>query len=524
MPPSANPPATPPDSPTDARPGRPSGGPSGSVDPALAALQRRALDVLTGLEPEAVELGRVFADAGHELAIVGGPVRDAFLGRASTDLDFATSATPEESERLLARWGDAHWDIGREWGTIGARRFARDGRGDVVVEVTTYRSDRYDPSSRKPEVAFGDTLDGDLSRRDFTVNAMAVRVPDLTFVDPFGGLADLAARRLRTPVTARQSFDDDPLRMMRAARFAAQLGFALDDDVREAVVEMAERIEIVSAERVRDELVKLLLARDPRPGLEVLVDTGLAEHVLPELPALRLEIDEHHRHKDVYQHSLTVVAQAIALETGTHDEPTGPVPGPDLVLRLAALLHDVGKPATRRFEAGGGVSFHHHELVGAKLVARRLKALRFDKETVQAVARLTELHLRFHGYGEGQWTDSAVRRYVTDAGPLLERLHRLTRSDCTTRNRRKAERLRAAYDDLEHRIARLAEAEELASIRPDLDGQQIMAVLGVPPGRVVGEAYRFLLDLRMENGPQPPEVAEQALRDWWAAREAGTEG
>ncbi len=528
VPPSANPPATPPDSPpaspTDARPGRPSGGPSGSVDPALAALQRRALDVLTGLEPEAVELGRVFADAGHELAIVGGPVRDAFLGRASTDLDFATSATPEESERLLARWGDAHWDIGREWGTIGARRFARDGRGDVVVEVTTYRSDRYDPSSRKPEVAFGDTLDGDLSRRDFTVNAMAVRVPDLTLVDPFGGLADLAARRLRTPVTARQSFDDDPLRMMRAARFAAQLGFALDDDVREAVVEMAARIEIVSAERVRDELVKLLLARDPRPGLEVLVDTGLAGHVLPELPALRLEIDEHHRHKDVYQHSLTVLAQAIALETGTHDEPTGPVPGPDLVLRLAALLHDVGKPATRRFEAGGGVSFHHHELVGAKLVARRLKALRFDKETVQAVARLTELHLRFHGYGEGQWTDSAVRRYVTDAGPLLERLHRLTRSDCTTRNRRKAERLRSAYDDLEHRIARLAEAEELASIRPDLDGQQIMAVLGVPPGRVVGEAYRFLLDLRMENGPQPPEVAERALRDWWAARDAGTEG
>ena len=491
------------------------------ADATLAALQRRAVGVLTELAPAAVELGRVFAAAGHELALVGGPVRDAFLGRGSTDLDFATSATPDETEALLARWADAHWDIGREWGTIGARRFARGDAPDVVVEVTTYRSDRYDPSSRKPEVAFGDSLEGDLSRRDFTVNAMAVRLPDLTFVDPFDGLADLAGRRLRTPVTAEQSFDDDPLRMMRAARFAAQLGFALTDDVRAAVVAMAERIEIVSAERVRDELVKLLLAADPRPGLEVLVSTGLADHVLPELPALRLEIDEHHRHKDVYQHSLTVLAQAIALETGTVEAPTGPVPGPDLVLRLAALLHDVGKPATRRFESGGGVSFHHHEVVGAKLVARRLKALRFDKETVQAVARLTELHLRFHGYGEGQWTDSAVRRYVTDAGPLLERLHRLTRSDCTTRNRRKAERLRAAYDDLERRIADLRERESLAAIRPDLDGEQIMAILGVPPGRVVGEAYRYLLDLRMEHGPQPPEVAEAALREWWAARQAG---
>src|SRR5690606_16155224 len=311
-----------------------------------------------------------------------------------------------------------------------------------------------------------------------------------------------------------------PLRMMRAARFVAQLGFRLHDDVRAAIERMAERITIVSAERVRDELVKLVLAPDPRPGLEVLVDTGLADHVLPELPALRLEIDEHHRHKDVYQHSLTVLAQAIALETGTHENPTGPVPGPDLVLRLAALLHDVGKPATRRFEPGGGVSFHHHEVVGAKLVARRLRALHFDKETVKAVARLTELHLRFHGYGEGQWTDSAVRRYVTDAGPLLERLHPLTRSDCTTRNRRKAARLSAAYDDLERRIAELAEAEELSKIRPDLDGTRIMEVLGIPPGPEVGQAYRFLLERRMEHGPGTPEEAEAALRAWWAERQA----
>ena len=491
--------------------------------PTLAALQRRALGVLAALAPAAVELGEAFAAAGHELALVGGPVRDAFLGRGSDDLDFATSATPDETQAILARWGDAHWDIGREWGTVGARRFGRSGAGgaDVVVEVTTYRSDTYDPTSRKPAVAFGSTLEGDLSRRDFTVNAMAVRLPGLTFVDPFDGLADLAARRLRTPVGARQSFDDDPLRMMRAARFAARLGFTLDEDVRAAMTQMAERITIVSAERVRDELTKLLLAPDPRPGLEVLVDTGLADHVLPELPALRLEIDEHHRHKDVYHHSLTVLAQAIALETGTHEEPSGPVPGPDLVLRLAALLHDVGKPATRRFESDGRVSFHHHEVVGAKLVARRLKALRFDKETVQAVARLTELHLRFHGYGEGQWSDSAVRRYVTDAGPLLERLHRLTRSDCTTRNRRKAERLWRTYDHLEERIAELREAEELAAIRPDLDGQQIMAVLGIGPGREVGEAYRFLLERRMELGPRPTEEAEAALREWWAARRAG---
>lgn len=487
-----------------------------AVEPeALLALQRRALGVITELAPAALELGDLFRAAGHELALVGGPVRDAFLGRASADLDFTTSATPDESERILAAWGDAHWDIGRAFGTIGARRHARKGVEDVVVEVTTYRTDEYDPTSRKPEVAFGDTLEGDLSRRDFTVNSMAIRLPELTFVDPFDGLRDLARRVLRTPVDARQSFDDDPLRMMRAARFAAQLGFAVDPAAFAAATDMADRLTIVSAERVRDELVKLLLSPQPRPGLRVLVDTGLADHVLPELPALRLEIDEHHRHKDVYEHSLTVLDKAIALETG----PDGAVPGPDLVLRLAALLHDIGKPGTRRFESGGGVSFHHHEVVGAKLVAKRLKALHFDKATVQAVARLTELHLRFHGYGEGAWTDSAVRRYVTDAGPLLERLHRLTRSDCTTRNVRKARRLSEAYDDLEARIAALQEQEELDAIRPDLDGTQIMAVLGIGPGREVGQAYHHLLELRMEHGPLGEVAAREALLAWWASRE-----
>jgi poly(A) polymerase len=470
--------------------------------------QRRAVTQLVALRDVLDDLGARFAAAGHELALVGGPVRDALLGRPVTDLDLTTDARPDRTVRLLRAWGDAHWEIGREFGTIGARR------GDVVVEVTTYRSDTYDPTSRKPEVRFGDTLEGDLSRRDFTVNAMAVRLPGLGFVDPHGGLRDLVARVLRTPGPPEVSFGDDPLRMMRAARFAAQLGFTVQPEVVAAMTAMAGRIEIVSAERVRTELEKTLLAPRPRVGLELLVDTGLADRVLPELPALKLEIDEHHRHKDVYQHSLTVLEQAIALEDG----PGGEVPGPDLVLRLAALLHDVGKPATRRFEPGGGVSFHHHEMVGAKLAAKRLRALRFDGATVKQVAQLTELHLRFHGYGEGRWTDSAVRRYVADAGPLLPRLHKLTRSDCTTRNRNKAERLAKSYDELEARIARLAEEEELAAVRPDLNGDEIMAVLGIPPGPEVGRAYRFLLELRLDRGPLGPEHARAELLAWWRAQ------
>jgi poly(A) polymerase len=451
----------------------------------------------------AVELGRRFADAGHDLALVGGSVRDLILRRPVTDLDFTTDARPEQTERLLHGWADAVWDVGRAFGTIGARH------GDDVVEVTTYRSEAYDRSSRKPDVVYGDTLADDLVRRDFTVNAMALALPACEFIDPYGGLSDLAAGRLRTPGTPEESFSDDPLRMMRAARFAAQLGFDVAPEVKRAMTEMAERLSIVSAERVRDELTKLVLSPDPRAGLTLLVDTGLADVVLPELPALRLEVDEHHRHKDVYEHTLIVLEQAIALED---DE----VPGPDLVLRLAALLHDIGKPATRRFEPGGGVSFHHHEMVGAKLAAKRLKALRYDKETVKAVSRLVELHLRFHGYGDGAWTDSAVRRYVTDSGTLLTRLHRLTRSDCTTRNARKAQRLSRAYDDLERRIAELAEAEELARVRPDLDGEQIMTQLGVRPGPVVGRAYRYLLELRMERGPLGEEAARDELARWWA--------
>lgn len=458
------------------------------------------------LPPVVLEVGELFDAAGHELSLVGGPVRDLFLGRVSPDLDFTTDADPDQTVAVIRRWADAYWEIGRAFGTIGLRK------GGYQIEITTYRAEAYDPASRNPTVAFGTSLEDDLARRDFTINAMALRLPSLELVDLFGGVRDLHAGILLTPGTPSSSFSDDPLRMMRAARFVSQLGVTVAPEVSTAMTAMAERISIISAERVRDEFVKLIGGRAPDAGIDIMVDTGLADHVLPEVSALRLETDEHHRHKDVYQHSLTVLQQACALETGDD----GPVPGPDVVLRLAALLHDIGKPATRKFEPGGVVSFRHHDAVGAKLASRRLRALRFDNDTIKAVARLVELHMRFYGYGEAGWSDSAVRRYVNDAGPLLERLHRLTRSDVTTRNRRKADRLAFAYDDLETRIAALAEQEELASIRPDLDGERIMALLGIRPGPVVGRAYRFLLEERMEHGPHNPVDAETKLRLWWS--------
>ena len=477
------------------------------MPPSLSVAQRRAVGELLRVAPVADALGARFAAAGHPLALVGGSVRDALLGRLGHDLDFTTSATPEQIEAVLGGWADAVWDIGRAFGTIGARK------GGYTIEITTYRSEAYEPGSRKPAVSYGDTLEADLGRRDFTVNARAVALPGTVFVDPFGGLADLAAGVLRTPGAPEDSFSDDPLRMMRAARFAAQLGFAVAPEALAAITSMADRITIVSAERVRDELVRLVCAPDPRAGLAILVDSGLADHVLPELPRLRLEIDEHHRHKDVYDHSLTVLEQAIALEDG----PEGPVPSPDFVLRFAAIMHDVGKPRTRRFEPGGGVSFHHHEVVGAKITRKRMQALRFSTDETDAVVELVTLHLRFHGYGSGEWTDAAVRRYVRDAGPLLDRLHKLTRADCTTRNRRKAAALAATYDLLEERIARLSEEEELAAIRPDLDGNAIMRILGIPPGPLVGRAYRHLLELRLDRGPLAPEEAEAELRAWYAS-------
>ena len=487
----------------------------------MTGANRRAFLLMQGQKalrslPRAIyELGSIFADAGHELALVGGPVRDAFLGLPIHDFDFTTSARPGETQELLDSWGSTTWDVGREFGTIGSVR------RDLTVEVTTYRTDSYDVGSRKPSVDYGDTLEGDLARRDFTVNAMAVRLPSIELVDPCGGLDQLVDGVLSTPVTAVQSFDDDPLRIMRAARFAAQLGFDVAQDVMAAMGEMAGRLSIVSAERIRAEIERLLVSDAPRRGVELLVYTGVADVVLPELALLRDTVDEHGRHKDVYEHTLTVLDQAMALEGECDYEPDllgGPLPRPDLVLRLAALLHDIGKPATRRFLPDGTVTFHGHDHVGARMTARRLRALRFDKQTVKDVSRLVELHLRFHGYADAAWSDSAVRRYVTDAGPLLERLHRLTRADVTTRNRRKAAMLSHAYDDLEARIAALSRQEELDAIRPELDGGQIMAELGLEPGPVVGEAYRFLLDLRMEKGPVGPEAARQALRSWWAAR------
>lgn len=455
-----------------------------------------------------LEAGRRFADAGHDLSLVGGPVRDLFLGRTATDLDFTTDASPDQTLAAVQGWADATWEIGRDFGTIGLRR------GEHQLEITTYRAEAYEPGSRKPVVAFGSSLEDDLVRRDFTINSMALRLPSLELVDPHGGVRDLAAGILRTPGSPESSFDDDPLRMMRAARFASQLDLQVAPEVLEAMTDMAGRLDIVSAERVREELVKLIRGRRPQRGIEIMVETGLADVVLPEVPALRLETDAAHHHKDVYQHSLTVMQQAADLET----DDDGPVPAPDFPLRFAALMHDIGKPATRRFGADGEVTFRHHEMVGAKLVRRRMKALRFDNETIATVARLVELHMRFYGYGDADWTDSAVRRYVRDAGPQLERLHRLTRADVTTRNRRKSARLARTYDELEQRIAALAEQEELEAMRPELDGQQIMAALDIGPGPQVGRAYAFLLELRLDQGTVGQEEAERLLREWWAAQ------
>jgi poly(A) polymerase len=474
--------------------------------PDLSELQSNAVRELVTRSPLLVDLGERFAAAGHQLHLVGGSVRDALLGRLGDDLDLTTDARPEQVLALVEGWAEATWDVGIAFGTVGLQK-----RG-TRVEITTYRSEAYDRTSRKPEVAYGESLEDDLVRRDFAMNALALALPDWkapgAFVDLFGGMDDLAAGVIRTPGRPEDSFDDDPLRMLRAARFASQLGFTVAPEVVVAMTERAERISIVSAERIRAELEKLLLGAHPRTGLTLLVETGLAAYVLPELPALQLEIDEHHQHKDVYEHTLQVLERAIALEDGE----------PDLVLRLAALLHDIGKPATRRHEPGGGVSFHHHEVKGAHLARKRLKALTFGKDVVEAVFLLTEMHLRFHGYGQpgtSPWTDAAVRRYVHDAGDQLERLHKLTRSDCTTRNRRRAERLSAAYDDLEERIAALAEQEELRAIRPDLDGGEIMELLGLEPGPLVGQAYRHLLAVRMERGPLPHDEAVAELRAWY---------
>ncbi len=476
------------------------------------SLSRQALQSLAPIASLLFELGTIFHKSGFELALVGGPVRDAFLGCTSplADLDFTTSAHPDDIKRLLGDWAENMWDTGIAFGTLSA---SKDNR---QIEITTYRSENYNADSRKPDVEFGTELAADLGRRDFTVNAMALKLPTLEFVDLFDGLKDLEDKVLKTPFTATQSFSDDPLRMMRAARFSSQLQFSIAADVIDAMREMASRLEIVSAERIREELIKIVMSDHPRIGLTVIVGTGLAEYVLPELPLLQLEEDEHHHHKDVYEHTLKVLEQVIDLETS--HEPQLPK---DLPLRLAALLHDIGKPKTRKFESDGKVSFHHHEVVGARMTQKRMKALRFSNEQIDEVATLVELHLRFHGYGTGEWSDSAVRRYVRDAGPLLSRLHKLTRADSTTRNKRRAAALQSAYDSLEERITKLQEQEELDALRPDLNGAQIMEILGIGPGREVGEAYKFLMELRLDQGPQSQQSVEQQLLHWWSERGSG---
>src|SRR3984957_11576978 len=467
--------------------------------PMTSEQRKAAAALLRERAPEVADIGRLFAKHGHALALVGGPVRDVFRGERPSDLDLTTASPPDQVLALVAGWADATWTVGIAFGTVGLRK------GSTIFEITTYRSEQYRAESRRPDVRYGQSLTEDLSRRDFTINAMAAQLPGFELVGPFGGLDALKDKVLRTPGRPEDSFSEAPLRILRAARFAAKLDFAVAPEVRAAMTEQAARLEIVSAERITGELTKLMLTPDPALGIDLLVQTGVADQVLPEVSRLRMEADEHHRHKDVYQHSLTVLRQAIELEPryGLQD---------DLTVRLG----DIGKPKTRELLPDGRVAFHMHEVVGEKLTRKRLTALRFPNDVIRDVSELVKLHLRFHGYGEGEWTDSAVRRYVRDAGPLLTRLHVLTRADCTTRNQGKAQRLARAYDGLEQRIAELSEQEELSRIRPELDGDEIMRILGLTPGPLVGRARDFLLELRITRGPIGREQAIQELLGWAA--------
>jgi len=469
----------------------------------INAATELAISTLTKQAPASTALAKAFKEAGFKLALVGGPVRDAILGRLGNDLDFTTNAHPKECEKILNKWADSVWDVGAAFGTIAGKK------DEITVEITTYRSESYSADSRKPNVEFGENIEGDLSRRDFTINAMALELTtdEPTFIDLFGGVSDLQNKVIKTPGKPEDSFSDDPLRMMRAARFMSQLNFEVDPAVVAAMKSMAKRLEIISSERIRDEFIKTIMGQQPKLGITLLVETGLADIFLPEVPQLKLEIDEHHHHKDVYEHSLTVLEQAIRLEDR--------LGGANLTLRLAALLHDIGKPKTRQLIAGGGVSFHHHEVVGSRMCKERMRKLRFDNHIINDVSQLVFLHLRFHGYGSGEWTDSAVRRYVRDAGELLTHLHLLTRADCTTRNQKKADLLAKTYDELEERISVLMEQEELNKIRPDLTGEQIMEILKIKPSPMVGKAYDFLLEIRLEHGPLGEEKAKELLINWW---------
>ncbi len=481
----------------------------------LDAQQAAELGALTDVYPEARELGEIFADAGHELYLVGGTIRDTLLAGgdeqrlATVDLDLATSARPDDTAALLEGWASAIWLTGAAYGTISCQR----QRGDDpprTIEITTFRSDTYEQGSRHPSVTYGDTIEADLARRDLTVNAMALKVPEATFVDPHGGLGDLHRRVLRTPIDPMVSFTDDPLRMVRLARFAAVLDAEVDPATLAAATQLAGELATVSAERIRDELVKLIAGRAPRRGVTLLVETGLSRHVLPELDVLRACVDPAHRHKDVYLHTLAVVENVMALESD----------GPDVVLRLAALLHDIGKPDTKQLHRDGTVTFHHHDVVGARMTRHRLRELRFDKQTIKAISELVRMHLRFHTYKQG-WTDAAVRRYVADAGALYDRLNLLTRADVTTGNAKRAAAIQRRVDELEARVDELEEREQLEAMRPAIDGNAIMRHLGLEPGPLVGEAWAHLLELRLEHGPMEDADAFAALEAWWAQRQAG---
>lgn len=470
----------------------------------------RILYNISVFEPHeiAVKLGKIFSDHGFEIYLVGGCVRDMFLQKTTKDLDFTTNAKPEQTSKILRSFCDDYWEIGKKFGTIGG---IKDG---MQIEVTTYRSDKYDHKTRKPEVIFGDSLEVDLSRRDFTINAMALKLPDVELVDPYGGLNDLSLKVIKTPIDPKISFSDDPLRMLRAVRFCASLGFQIEDNTAKAIIQKADTLTMISTERVNDELTKTILSNNPSRGIKCMVNLGLNKYVIPELDALKMEIDPLHHHKDVYEHSLKVLDNTLIYE----EEYLGQNNKPDLIVRLSALLHDIGKPKTRKFGEGGKVTFQMHDMVGAKMAKNILKNLKFSNDIIKNVSKLISLHMRFYGYGEQKWTDSAVRRYVNDAGDQLERLHILTRSDVTTRNERKALYLAHAYDDIIQRINELKKQEELNAIRPDLNGHQIMEILNLKPGhengRLIGKAYDYMLDLRMEDGPKDYETAKKELLNW----------
>ena len=474
-------------------------------DTQLIGVLARAESTVSSLSSLLGGLVEKFAARGYSLYLVGGSVRDALLGRLGNDLDFTTPARPEVVKEILDEWAETVWDTGIDFGTVSA---AYKGQ---QIEITTFRSDSYDGQSRNPEVVYGDTLEGDLVRRDFKANAMAIELladASFKFHDPLHGLQDIADRVLDTPDKPEISFHDDPLRMLRAARFASQLEFRVADRVVEAMRDMAGEIQRITVERVQVELDKLICGTAPWDGIDLLVSTGIADYIFPEIPALRMTADEHAQHKDVYAHSLKVLSQAMDQEED----------GPDLVLRWAALLHDIGKPDT--FDnTDGKVSFHHHEVVGAKLARKRLRKLKYPKATTESIGQLVYLHMRFHGFGENQWTDSAVRRYVTDAGDLLPRLHKLVRADCTTRNAKKARRLQRTYDQLEERIEEIGRKEDLARVRPDLDGNEIMEILGLQPGPEVVQAWSYLKELRLEHGPLEREDAIAKLREWWDSKQ-----